>query len=49
RLFNEYLVDMFSKAEDERLQFIYKEEYRFRKGGQEEDELLRDKAELHLE
>ncbi|CAG8759306.1 7531_t:CDS:1, partial [Ambispora leptoticha] len=49
RLFNEYLVDMFSRADDERLQFIHKEQYRFRKGGQEEDESLSDEAELHPE
>ncbi|CAG8818943.1 11139_t:CDS:2, partial [Dentiscutata erythropus] len=47
QLFNEYLVDMFSRAEDERLQFIHKEQYRFRKGGLEEDESIGDKAELH--
>ncbi|CAG8499997.1 14260_t:CDS:2 [Gigaspora rosea] len=49
RLFNEYLVDMFSRADDERLQFIRKKQYRFQKGGQEEDESLGDEAELHLE
>ncbi|CAG8702987.1 7932_t:CDS:2, partial [Cetraspora pellucida] len=46
-LFNEYLVDMFSRADDERLQFIHKEQHRFQKGGQEEDESLGDEAELH--
>ncbi|CAG8845107.1 5446_t:CDS:2, partial [Gigaspora margarita] len=40
---------MFSRAEDEQLQFIRKEQYRFRKGGQEEDESLSDKAELYPE
>ncbi|CAG8664149.1 16506_t:CDS:2, partial [Cetraspora pellucida] len=47
RLFNEYLVDMFSRADDERLQFIRKEQHRFQKGGQEEDESLGDEAETH--
>ncbi|CAG8585000.1 17547_t:CDS:2 [Gigaspora rosea] len=40
QLINEYLVDMFSRADDERLQFICKKQYRFQKGGQEEDESL---------
>ncbi|CAG8850494.1 31675_t:CDS:1, partial [Gigaspora margarita] len=39
--------DMFSRAEDEWLQFICKEQNRFRKGGQEEDKSLGDKAVLH--
>ncbi|CAG8565896.1 20544_t:CDS:2 [Gigaspora margarita] len=43
------IVDMFSRAEDERLQFIRKEQYRFRKGGQKEDESLSEKAEMHPE
>jgi len=46
-LFNEYLVDMFSRADDEHLQFICREQHRFRKGSQEEDESLSDEAELH--
>ncbi|CAG8554512.1 13357_t:CDS:10 [Gigaspora margarita] len=46
RLFNKYLVDMFSRADDEQLQFIRREQYRFRKDGQEEDESLSDEAGL---
>ncbi|CAG8820100.1 13647_t:CDS:2, partial [Gigaspora margarita] len=38
---------MFSRADDECLQFIRKEQCRFQKGGQEEDESLGDEAELH--
>ncbi|CAG8646155.1 32921_t:CDS:10 [Gigaspora margarita] len=49
QLFNKYLVDMFSRADDKHLQFIRKEQCRFRKGGQEEDESLGDEAELHPE
>ncbi|CAG8658269.1 17915_t:CDS:2, partial [Gigaspora rosea] len=45
RLFNEYLVDMFSRADDERLQFIRKKKYRFQKEGQEEDESLEENNE----
>ncbi|CAG8695777.1 8981_t:CDS:2 [Gigaspora margarita] len=36
-------------TDDEYLQFIRKEQCRFQKGGQEEDESLGDKAELHSE
>ncbi|CAG8732347.1 11824_t:CDS:2, partial [Dentiscutata erythropus] len=41
------ILDMFSKAEDKRLQFIRKEQNRFRKGRLEKDESIDDKAELH--
>ncbi|CAG8464987.1 25299_t:CDS:2 [Dentiscutata erythropus] len=40
---------MFSQAKDERLQFICREQNRFRKGDQDEDESLSDEAELHPE
>ncbi|CAG8469069.1 4809_t:CDS:1, partial [Cetraspora pellucida] len=38
---------MFSCADDECLQFVYKEQHKFKKEGQEEDKSLRDEAELH--
>ncbi|CAG8558570.1 18939_t:CDS:2 [Dentiscutata erythropus] len=40
---------MFSRADDERLQFIRKQQNRFRRGGQEKDESLSDEAELNTE
>ncbi|CAG8533214.1 16447_t:CDS:2, partial [Dentiscutata heterogama] len=47
RLFNEYLVDMFSRADDERLQYIRQEQYRFKKKDYENDETVYDEAELY--
>ncbi|CAG8809718.1 28170_t:CDS:2, partial [Gigaspora margarita] len=45
----DYIIDMFSQAEDEQSQFICKEQHQFRKVGQKEDELLSEEAEIHLE
>ncbi|CAG8740582.1 16303_t:CDS:1, partial [Cetraspora pellucida] len=47
QLFNKYLVNMFSHVDDKCLQFVCKEQHRFKKKGHEEDESLRDEAELH--
>ncbi|CAG8623488.1 28019_t:CDS:2 [Racocetra persica] len=42
-----YIIDMFSQADDEHLQYIRQEQYRFRKKNYDDNETVHDEAELY--